>query len=134
MLINLDYKKIVLIEASEESEVSIEIKSLNTKNYNTIVKYFAKNSATQDNKNSLDMLANLSDDELLNIAKEIFPNYTRNLKGIEIQKENSVVNATIEDLYTQAPLVALCSVIITKLIENSTVNASNAEEAKELKK
>ncbi len=135
MLVNLDYKKVVLIKKTEDNEeVSIEIKTLNTRDYNKVVNFFAENSITTNRENALSMLDTFSNNKIQDIAKDLLPKYCNNFLGVDIQKEGTVRPATIEDLYSISSFIILTSQIINKLIASSTIGASNAQEAIELKK
>lgn len=136
MKISLDYKKHVLIEKTDDSnEVSVELKTLKTKDYNKLIKFFSQNSsATNIAENPLAMIESASNDEIMEISKALLPEYARNLKGVEIEESGSWREVKLEDLTEYAPLVVVNSLIIKALINISSVGQGNRAEAEELKK
>ena len=105
MLIDLDYKQISLSD-DEQNPITIELKSVSAADYHLLIKIIKNVFDTQkatdittDTGKAEMGIAQLENPELVEIAKNLFPKYTRNLKGIQIKREGSVVEATVEDLY-----------------------------------
>lgn len=125
MLISLDYKKITLIEKTDKnSEVSIEIKTLDTLSFNKLVKVIPD---VLSDDNQIKILSEMSDEKLLNIASEVFPKFCKNFKGVEVEENGSIRDANIEDLYTISSLVTLTTKVLFELISISTVKKNKVE-------
>ena len=119
MLLNLDYQVIDVIE-----DVTIEAKSLEVKDFQSLARFTSSVMATNSNDKTPEHsgLEKLSDEKLVEIAKEIIPKYCRNIKGISLVQEGTERPATIEDIVTFGAFTPIIVNILTKLLIISTIN------------
>ena len=134
MIIDLDYKQIVL---DEENGISVEMKAVDAKSYSLLVKQMRSIFNIQ---NSVDItselgqiemgMAQLESPELIEISKGILPKFCKNLKGIQLKENNSLREATIDDLTTSGSGMTLCIRIITELFTLSSTTNMEADKVK----
>lgn len=133
MLVSLDYKEVKV----GNDDVTVEIKPLSVGAYQDILKILhgiiSKSSGSNLSEEEVRDLgiAQMSNPELIEVCKKTFPEHVRNLKGIQLQENGEVRDATIEDLFRYGALIDYCISILTTLFQES--NLSKKEE-KDLKK
>ena len=124
MLLNLDYTVFEI----PETDITIEIKPLSVEAYQGILSIMAKMNLSGDAVES--GLEQMSSPEILKLASELIPKFTRNLKGISIRENGSVIDATIEDLLKHGALLQICFTVIMQLFSISSITKEETSKVK----
>jgi len=125
MLIDLDYSTFEI----PDTDAKIQVKSLSVEAYQKILGVMAKMETTGDDVQS--GLVQLSNPEVLLVAKEILPGFTKDLTGIQIKENGKTVDATTDDLLKHGAFLQMCFTIIMHLF---TISGVKQEDVKKVKK
>ena len=125
MLINLDYDTFEI----PETDATIEVRPLNVVSYQKILKVMAGVGEIGDSVSA--GLEQLSNPKILEIASEVLPNFTKNLKGIQIQQDGNIVDATVADLIKHGAFLQMCFQILLHLF---TISGIKKEDEQKIKK
>jgi len=125
MLLNLDYSKFEI----PDTDASIKVKSLSVEAYQKILKVMASMEQGGDAVQS--GLTQLSNPDILELAKEILPAFTKDLSGVQIQEDDKIVDAKVEDLLKHGGFLQLCFTILLHLF---TISGVQTKDGKKIKK
>jgi len=131
MLLKLGWEKFEL-----ENGISIELKPLDSASYQKVLSLInSLKKANSDSMNELELqefgLDQISNPELLEIAQDIIPKNSRDLKGIQIENEDDeIINAKVEDLFNVGALIHLILPILFELFHRSSLQKEESEELK----
>lgn len=112
-------------------DVTVEIRPLESKDYQTLLRFTGRASKVADSDDETQSVLQMGDAEIIEMAKEFFPRYLRNLKGIEAEDENgSTRDATVEDLWTFGSCLPVCFGILMQMLTMSNLTKTEADTLK----
>lgn len=134
MLVSLGYKKMEL-----QQGVTIMVKQLNVEAYQkliSVISTFAKsqNEDMTEQQVMLNGLEQMSNTEVVRIAKEIIPAHCKDLEGIDLEDdsdgETKIRTATVSDLFEIGALLPFVVAIIFELFRISSISEDDTKKLK----
>ncbi len=119
MELNLDWRSIT---SAIWPEVCYEIRPLKVWAFQELLTFWESHGREREGEKPVIRIAPVDGVKLMAVAKTIFPEHVRGLRGLNLTQEGETREATLDALCEETALMHLAGEIITQLMAISEVN------------
>ena len=123
MILNLAWRR---VEFANFPEVSMELKPLDFKSFQTVMGLIAGIGSGQEAAKAFSKV------DISSVVEEIFPQYIRNVSGIQIKEGDDLKTVEVKDLSSSGAFVSICMEIMAKLLDISKLGGDDEKKSEDL--